>query len=82
MAQQCHSTLGRERGENMQRIKAPQEHKRFFDCQVRVQGTKVKVTPGAPYCYSYNCLFGFQQIWVSVLKQRQNKLKGSKSKSQ
>lgn len=62
--------------------KALQEHKRFFDGQGHVQGTKVKVIPGTPYCYSYNCLFEFQQIWVSVLKQRQNKLKGSKSKSQ
>lgn len=62
--------------------KALQEHKRFFDGQGHVQGTKVKVIPGIPYCYSYNCLFEFQQIWVSVLKQRQNKLKGSKSKSQ
>lgn len=49
---------------------------------MHVRGIKVKVIPGTPYCYSYNCLFEFQQIWVSVLQQRQNKLKGSKSKSQ
>lgn len=82
MAQHCHSILGRGRSENMQKNKALQEHKRFFDGQGHVQGTKVKVIPGTPYCYSYNCLFEFQQIWVSVLNQRQNKLKRSKSKSQ
>lgn len=55
---------------------------RFFECQMYVHRKKVKVIPGAPYCYSYNSVLEFQQTWVSVLIQRQNKLKGSESKSQ
>lgn len=39
---------------------------KFFECQMHERGTKVKIIPGAPCCYSYNSLFEFQQIWVSV----------------
>lgn len=68
---------GRERSENMVKKSTVVTQNRCFGCQTHEHGTKVKIIPGAPYCYSYNSLFRFQQVWVSVLIERQNKLKGN-----
>lgn len=46
----------------------------FFECQTHVHGAKVKIIPGAPFCYSYSSLCEFQQTWVSVLIGRQKRL--------